>query len=89
MTNCSDFIQSQNTLEFVVALNEQDRPKPEPGCVLQITDRYAIYYYNKNELSPLSVANYSYGGIPKCLGLLNTESIHPVTKRTGCFCCGH
>ena len=44
MTNCSDFIQSQNTLEFVVALNEQDRPKPEPGCVLQITDRYAIYY---------------------------------------------
>lgn len=75
MTNCSDFIQSQNTLEFVVALNEQDRPKPEPGCVLQITDRYAIYYYNKNELSPLSVANYSYGGIPKCLGLLNTESL--------------
>jgi subtilisin family serine protease len=73
--DCAKIITSEETYEFIVAADETVRTTREPDCIQKINDRYAIWYYDKNNLPPLSVAQYTYTAIPKCYGILDSTNL--------------
>ena len=73
--DCSAFIQSEDTLEFVVAQDERDRPAVGPECIQNINEQYAIWYYDAKKIPPLSIERYSYTAIPKVFWLMDSTSL--------------
>ena len=73
--DCSAFIQSEETLELIVAVDEMENPLIEPECIQKINDQYAIWYYNASQMPPLSVETYSYSAIPKVFWLMDSTSL--------------
>ena len=55
-------------LDFIVTQDESLSPRIEPVCKQRINEVYEIWSYEKESIPPLSIANYSYLSIPKCLG---------------------
>lgn len=73
--DCSAFIQSEETLELIVAKDEMGYPLVEPVCVQSINEQYSIWYYDGNQMPPLSVERYSYTAIPKVFWLMDSTSL--------------
>jgi subtilisin family serine protease len=73
--DCAKIITSEDTYEFIVAADEAVRPAQEPDCIQKVSDKYEIWYYDKNKLPPLSVARYTYTAIPKCYGVLDSTNL--------------
>ncbi len=73
--DCSDIILSNDTYEIIVTADEADEPAAEPICIQPVNSKYAIWYFDRNEVPPLSLENYTYSAIPKCFGLLDSTSL--------------
>lgn len=73
--DCAMFIQSEETLDFIVARDEMENPQREPGCIQPINEQYSIWYYDSSQLPPLSVERYSYSSIPKMFWLMDSTSL--------------
>ena len=52
----------EDVFELIVSVNEQEDSVIEPLCQYQIDGQYSIWYFNKNEVPPLSLENYFYAG---------------------------
>ena len=73
--DCSGFIQSEESLELIVARDEVESPLVAPVCTQTINEQYAIWYYNAAEMPPLSVERYSYTAIPKVFWLMDSSAL--------------
>ena len=73
--DCSAFIQSEDTLEFIVAQDEQNRPQIAPKCMQMLNEQYSIWYYDASLVPPLSIERYSYTSIPKVFWLMDSTSL--------------
>lgn len=73
--DCSAFIQSENTLDFIVARDEMEASLVAPTCVQSINEQYAIWYYDARNMPPLSIERYSYTAIPKVFWLMDSTSM--------------
>ena len=73
--DCGMFIQSEETLDFIVARDEIENPQREPVCIQPINELYSIWYYDGNQLPPLFVERYSYSSIPKIFWLMDSTSL--------------
>lgn len=73
--DCSSIILSEDTYEFIVERDEMKGALLQPECRQPLNENYEIWYYDRKNLPPLSVATYSYGSIPKCLGLISSTSL--------------
>lgn len=60
---------------FIVAMDETRELMLEPLFRQTINEKYEIWYYNRKDVPPLSIADYSYSAIPKCFGLVNNASL--------------
>ncbi len=72
---CSETILSNNTYDFIVARDEEFTPLIEPVCIQPINEEYAIWYYDRNTVPPLSISRYSYTSIPKIFSLMDSTSL--------------
>lgn len=72
---CSTTILSNDTYDFIVSMDETIGPLIEPNCIQTINEQYAIWYYDRTTLPPLSVSRYSYTAIPKCFSLMDSTSL--------------
>lgn len=74
--NCDEIIKSNDTYDVIIVTEALERIiEVEPDCIQKINDSYAFYYYNRTRVPPLSIENYTYSAIPKCLGLLDTTAL--------------
>lgn len=73
--DCSDMILSDDTYEFIVTADESRNPAIRPVCIQPLSDKYAIWYYNRAEVPSLSLDAYTYASIPKCFGLLDSVNL--------------
>lgn len=72
---CSQFILSENTMDFIVARDETQNPITEPTCIQIINEQYAVWYYDRSTLPPLSIERYSYSAIPKLFTIMDSTSL--------------
>lgn len=73
--DCSNFIQSEDTLELIVTRDEEENPLISPGCTQDINEQYSIWYYDTRQIPPLSVERYSYTAIPKVYWLTDSTAL--------------
>lgn len=73
--DCNDIILSNDTYEIITTMDEVEMDTVQPVCVQQVSSKYAIWYLDRNEVPPLSLEQYTYSAIPKCLGLLDSTSL--------------
>ena len=73
--DCSAFIQSEETLELIVARDEMENALLAPVCEQRINEQYSIWYYNAAQMPPLSVERYSYTAIPKVFWLMDSTAL--------------
>lgn len=62
-------------MELIVEKDEVNTPLIEPREIKQINERFEIWYYDDQDIPPLSVGVYSYSAIPKCLAPCATEAL--------------
>lgn len=72
---CSEIIQSNDVYDFIVSSDERNTPLIEPVCVQTINEEYAILYYDRSSVPPLSIERYSYTSIPKIFSLMDSTSL--------------
>lgn len=72
---CSDLIASEDTCELIVAVDERTVSNILPDCVVNVSERYEVWYYKSTRLPQLSIRDFSYSSIPKCYGLMNAASL--------------
>lgn len=72
---CEAAILSNDTYDFIVSEDETATPLVEPLCIQPINAQYAVWYYDRNVLPPLSIGTYSYSSIPKCFFLMDRTSL--------------
>ena len=72
---CSKFILSNDTMDFIVAKDEMENPILEPICIQNINEQYAVWYYDRSMLPPLSIEQYSYASIPKLFSIMDSTSL--------------
>ena len=72
---CSQFILSDNTIDLIVARDEMENALIEPVCIQPINEQYAIWYYDRSTLPPLSIERYSYSSIPKLFSIMDSTSL--------------
>ncbi|MBO5260154.1 MAG: hypothetical protein J6B26_07215, partial [Agathobacter sp.] len=65
----------EDVFELILSVNEQADPILEPLCQYQINEQYAIWYFDKNQMPPLSLDNYFYANIPKCFMTSSTRDL--------------
>lgn len=73
--SCSEIIQSNDTYDFIVSMDERNTPFIEPICVQSINRQYDILYYDRSTVPPLSISRYSYTSIPKLFSLMDSTSL--------------
>lgn len=72
---CSTDLTSEKIFDVIVASDETGVVELQPVCKYPINEKYAIWYYNTDQVPMPTIARYSYGAIPKCFGLLDTTSL--------------
>lgn len=72
---CSQFILSDSTMDLIVVRDEMENPIIEPVCIQTINEQYAIWYYDRSTLPPLSIERYSYSAIPKLFSIMDSTSL--------------
>lgn len=65
----------EDVFELIISVNEQADPFLEPLCKYPINEQYSIWYFDKNQMPPLSLENYFYANIPKCFMTLSTRDL--------------
>lgn len=73
--SCSEIIHSNDVYDFIVSTDERNTPQIEPICVQSISREYAILYYDRSAVPPLSISSYSYTSIPKLFSLMDSTSL--------------
>lgn len=56
-------------MQFIVPVSDVNNPLIPPDEVKIVNERYQIWYYNNDMLPSLSLRDYPYSNIPKCLRL--------------------
>lgn len=62
-------------MELIVERDEIDAPLIAPSKTIRINERFEIWYYNDEDVPPLSVSTYSYTAIPKCFAPCSSEAL--------------
>ena len=62
-------------IEIIVSKDEVVDRGVEPDIVQRVNDKYEIWYFKKERVPPLSIQQYSYSVIPKCLMPLSNEAL--------------
>ncbi|MBR2046441.1 MAG: S8 family peptidase, partial [Agathobacter sp.] len=75
MMSCNSIILSNDIYDFIVSSDELTPPLLQPLCIQPINELYAIWYYDRATLPPLSIREYSYSSIPKCFSLMDSTSL--------------
>lgn len=73
--SCNSIILSNDIYDFIVSSDELTPPLLQPLCIQPINELYAIWYYDRATLPPLSIREYSYSSIPKCFSLMDSTSL--------------
>lgn len=73
--SCSERIIRSEAYYDLIIDETQVGTIPYPACVLPISDRYRIGYYERKDLPPLSVTAYSYNAIPGAYCLTDREAM--------------
>ncbi|MBQ6843666.1 MAG: S8 family peptidase [Agathobacter sp.] len=73
--SCNSIIPSNDILDFIVENDVLTPPMIPPLCIQPINEIYAVWYYDRVGLPPLSIKEYSYGSIPKCFSLMDSTSL--------------
>lgn len=73
--NCEWITTSPDRLELIVAKDERQMPRKQPLCIKSVSENYEIWYYDRNDMPPLSVRDYTYEAIPRCYSLLDQSSL--------------
>ena len=73
--DCAHLILSNDTYDTIVAKDEMINSLMEPVCIQPINNEYEIRYFDRTQVPPLSVKEYSYGAIPKCFYLMDSTSM--------------
>ena len=73
--SCSEVIPSNDVYDFIVSSDERKTPLIEPICVQSINRDYAVLYYDRSTVPPLSISRYSYTSIPKLFSLMDSTSL--------------
>lgn len=73
--NCDQLIPSNDVIDIIISRDEQGRVQEIPDCIQTLDGPYDLYYYKRERVPPLSIREYSYSSIPKCLGLLDTTAL--------------
>lgn len=60
---------------FIVTSDEPQDMKITPDEIRRINEKYEIWFYEENKIPNLSIREFSYSAIPKCLGLLEDEAM--------------
>ena len=61
--------QGNSNMQFIVPVSDINNPLIPPDEVKIVDENYQIWYYDNELLPPLSLRNYLYPNIPKCLRL--------------------
>ena len=70
----SDSIISEDYIDYITDYVVEDGTLSGLDyCTLEVNEQYRINYVNRSQLPTLRVSNYSYYGIPKLYGLLQTQ----------------
>lgn len=78
MPDCREIIASEEYADFIIEaayignFSEEDELK---YCVQDTNYRYVIAYAPINEISPVSIEEYSYSEIPKLFGLMDSTAV--------------
>lgn len=75
MADCRDEVYSEEYYDFIVPFGVQEGPWELQGCVQRVSEDYDIFFFPRAGLAPSAIANYTYTGIPKCYGLLDTAAL--------------
>ena len=73
--SCSEIIQSNDIYDLIVSSDERNTPLVEPVCIQSINEEYAVLYYDRSSVPPLSIGTYSYTSIPKIFSLMDSTSL--------------
>lgn len=73
--DCAGLILSNDIYDMIVSRDEVLNPSVEPLCIQQIDEEYAVWYFDRSRVLPLSVGDYSYTAIPKCFYLMDSTSM--------------
>lgn len=76
MDNCRDIIMSEDYADFIVNFVGEDSlamDKFDVTCFQRISSYYGVVYRPLNEVSALSLRNYSYNSIPALYGLMERD----------------
>ena len=73
----SEMILSNDTYDFIVSREEESGIPTSalPAATQPINEVYSVVYYNRKDLPPLSIRDYSYSSIPKCFFLTDTVAL--------------
>ncbi|MBR3812155.1 MAG: S8 family peptidase [Agathobacter sp.] len=73
--SCFELASSNDVYDFIVSKDERRIPLVEPVCVQPINRQYDIFYYDRSNVPPLSIGDYSYTSIPKLFSLMDSTSL--------------
>lgn len=74
--DCAELIQHPDTYELILSRDEAESyMENPPACIQPINENFEIWYLPKDNLPPLSIAEFSYSVIPNCYGLLDELSL--------------
>ncbi len=75
MPNCREQVHSNDYFDFIVPYGVETELPTVRGCTQRISEDYDVFFFPREGLPPLSIGDYSYTGIPKCYGLLDTTAL--------------
>lgn len=73
--DCEEAVYSNDYYDFISENYSGTRGEISGLCVQVINSVYEVIYVSREELLPLSVANYAYGAIPKCFTLMDESAL--------------
>ena len=73
--SCFELASSNDVYDFIVSKDERKIPLVSPVCVQPINRQYDIFYYDRSNVPPLSIGEYSYTSIPKLFSLMDSTSL--------------
>lgn len=73
-TDCQDIIYSNDYYDLIID-EDSLRGRTEYPCIQPLSEQYVTVFISRETNPLLSLNNYSYGSIPKCYGLSDTQAI--------------
>lgn len=73
--DCRDAAYSNNYYDLIVEYTDTKERYQFSSCVQELTQRYAIYYVNREGIPPMGVKNYTYTAIPKLFALVDEQAM--------------